>query len=272
MANQKGILKEGQGNALRPAAKPTQAAGSLGGAKIGGGAVNKTPAWYNEEYQNYMSPAKAGDISNPNVPVQAIALDAPAQNVQQQIKQASYNKPFIKWNDPAPAWIRNIMSRPAAYGGGYNPTSTNPAYVAPAPRDPAYGGAYDPTSNNPDYQAPDPTRDPAYGGVYDPTVNNPAFPDAAPVDPGFNNPHPYRPMFSFNNPHPYRDPNQPVIVYPPPAPAQGGDGGRFGFSTRYGGNWGGGGGGGGGGGDYGYSDSPAWWNPEMGLYSFKFGW
>lgn len=79
-----------KGTSVRTAPKTPAWLGN-GGVQTGVKNNNKVPAWYGNEYQAYMGPANAGDISNPNVPIAAIMQDASSQAVQNRIKYGAPN-------------------------------------------------------------------------------------------------------------------------------------------------------------------------------------
>jgi len=261
------------------------AGGGYGGFQTPTTGTNRPPAWLG---RNPLSGANAGGGSGQNNSTAWDALTS-AIGAANTGGGGSGGNGWISMEQPSgqpptpnqPAFMTPPMSqpnRPPAYGGSYNPTSTNPAYQQPT-RPPAYGGVYNPTVTNPAFRPLQPQRPPAYGGSYNPTVTNPAMevPEWM-TNLGYTPPTPDVPATEV--------PTYPASSTRPPGgfmlpqtvaeqPATGGGGG--GFGTTYGGNWrrgrggyGGGGyggyGGGGGGGDY-----PAWANSDMGLYSWKFG-
>lgn len=218
--------------------------GGFGGVKAGGGVkqnLKGQPDWYQQEYQGYMQPTNAGDIRNPNVPVQALALDNKPATIQQRIK---FGMPNLGTSDvnyqnqaqatptpktSVPAWMQ---PRPPAYGGMYNTTVTNPAY----PSNPQTPNDVVPTDGQ---GQPVDTYDSYQGQPVDNSMSDllRSMQPAYVMPPAWMNP-------TTNNP-------------------------AFTMGRSYGGNWRPGGGGGGGG--YGYGDAPAWANNEMGLFSWKVG-
>lgn len=182
--------------------------------------------------------------------------------------------------------------REPAYGGGYNPTVTNPALSGPTLNNilglpqgsnPFAGqvtvpGVTDQQKKQPWWQKLI-NRPPAYGGAYNPTVNNPALNGPSLVQalglPEGTNPF-IRPSArtSLNQALGFPEGINPFVsgmqvTMGEPAPADGG------FGTNYGGNWRRRRGGGGYGGYSGYGDgygsnnyTPGW---LMGLNNWNFG-
>jgi len=213
----------------------------LKNASMGG--ANGKPDWYNNEYQSYMQPTTAGDISNPKVPIAAIMQDASPQAVQNRIK---YGTPNLGTSDvkyqsqaqatpiaaaPPPTWLRNIIGsgRAPAYGGQYDPNGQLVEPIVP----------YDSNPN------PDVTQGHLRGSNQPFVIGQ----DSVYYDPetGIATQGGYR--------FPLAIPSTPGDI--PLDDSSGGRGFRGG-SRGYGGY------------DYGYDSTPSWLNNLMNLYSWQY--
>lgn len=264
MAIQKGIMKEEQGNkpTYQMASKPPAWAGggnpfSGSGAAAGSGVIEAKP-FIQESDEEIRA----------NIKTQVNNAKTSQQGFQTPTSSARLN---ATTRPPNPF---SRITKPGA-GGGNAPRSL-PAWMQPSQAGPAYGGGYNPTSTNPAYQG---------GGGNEDTMS---YEEALAAAQSIQNPnswmgqndphHTMNPMIDY-----YPEVNGPLLpwwalptaapapapITPPPASAA---------PTYYGGNWrrgGGGGGGWGGGWDSGGwgggGEKPAWWDASMGLYSMR-GW
>jgi len=275
------IMKEEQGN--KPAVKsnaPFQTP-TTNGFKA---STPKPPAWLSGG-----GAGAGGGQNEDNSWTDTITSAVAATNTQggSQWLAVDENKPA-----PQPAFVNPPKIQPGfqtpAYGGSYNPTSSNPVYQPPqipawmkavpsaiAAANTQGGGQWFSMDNEP---APQPAfvnpqvPVPAWMGQsqYDPALMVPTY-QGQPVNQSFSDTlrglTPPKMYGGFQTP--------PNSMYYAPTKSS-----KPGFSSQYGGNWGGGRGGGGGGGGggwgndggggYGYGDNPAW-AQDMGLYNWKFG-
>jgi hypothetical protein len=240
-----------------PALRPPAWLGGGAGAGLG---QRKQPSWYEDEYQSYMSGTNAGDVSNPSVPIAALAQDSEPGAVQTRIK---YGAPNLGTSDVRYQNQMNGAAPPSltlpAGGGAFNyanrPYLQNNNALPNIPR---------PVGNvvNPNQMGMTEQGTPTMG--VNTFIGGGGEAVAGPAGQGTQPYYPWMPKgvntFIGGGGLAVRGPNDQAMWNPLPESTGG-------FGTYYGGNWRGGGGGYGGG-NWGGGEYPAWL--RMGLNDWNF--